>query len=69
MNFRLIIKFLTFEKANSVTDKVVVLSETNKKDGGINPVLCIIYCQFVLTQVMKACRGVGVKVYRFSARN
>jgi len=59
MNFRLIIKFLTFEKAKSITDRVVVLSETNETDGRINRVLCKIYCQFVPTQVTKACGGQG----------
>ena len=69
MNLRLIIKFLTFEKAKFVTDSVVVLSETNETDVRINRVICKIYYQFIPTQVMKACRGEGVKVYSSSARN
>ena len=40
MNIRLITKFLTFEKAKSITDRVVVLSEANEMDGRINRVLC-----------------------------
>jgi len=40
MNFRLIIKYLTFEKAKSITEREVLLSETDETDCRLNRVLC-----------------------------